>query len=189
MSDCSNVEMRELLPEYLHGSLTPPDRARVETHLATCAECTAELETLRAVNALYARTPVVETARIVSALPRPIPARALRLRSRIARWQIAAAVTMISLGGLSLAVARRYSGRQVVPGDTTFVVAPVSAPPDAPDSAPPAGGPSLTLSSNVSDLDTPQLEALLASIENLEAVPVAEPRRVSPSLSIAETTR
>ena len=39
MSDCPNVEMRERLPEYLHGTLAASDRAALEAHLATCSEC------------------------------------------------------------------------------------------------------------------------------------------------------
>ena len=49
MFDCANVEMRELLPDLAAGTLDAATRARVEHHVASCAECTSELETLRLV--------------------------------------------------------------------------------------------------------------------------------------------
>jgi hypothetical protein len=36
-------ELRHLLGGYVLGGLTPEDRSRLETHLATCPECRAEL--------------------------------------------------------------------------------------------------------------------------------------------------
>jgi anti-sigma factor RsiW len=43
----------ELVTEYLDGAMTPPERARFETHLAECPYCTEFLAQMRAVaNAL-----------------------------------------------------------------------------------------------------------------------------------------
>ncbi len=41
--------LRERLPEYADGSLTGPDSARIERHLADCARCSAELRDLQTV--------------------------------------------------------------------------------------------------------------------------------------------
>ena len=41
-------EVVELLSDYLEDMLPAGERARVEAHLATCPECTAYLEQLRA---------------------------------------------------------------------------------------------------------------------------------------------
>ncbi len=73
MFDCANVEMRELLPELAAGTLDDATRARVERHVASCAECASELETLRLVRSAYAATPTVDVRRIVAALPKPAP--------------------------------------------------------------------------------------------------------------------
>src|SRR6185503_20767170 len=71
MSDCLNVEMRELLPEYLNGTLAATRRAEVEAHLAGCAECADELTVLRLVREAYAaEAPAVNVNAIVAALPR-----------------------------------------------------------------------------------------------------------------------
>ena len=113
MFDCADVEMRERLPGLAAGTLDDATRARVERHVACCAECASELETLRLVRSAYAARPTVDVGRIVAALPKPA-----RLAERahgdqgVKRWidwRVAAALTMISVGGLSLAVARHRS--------------------------------------------------------------------------------
>ena len=112
MFDCANVEMRELLPELVAGTLDARTRAGVEAHVAGCAECASELETLRLVRASFAGAPVVDASRIVASLPKP-PAKASQPAAatpRVARWmdwRIAAALTMITVGGLSVAVTQR----------------------------------------------------------------------------------
>jgi hypothetical protein len=113
MFDCADVEMRELLPELAAGTLDDATRARVERHVASCAECTSELETLRLVRSAYAPSPAVDVRRIVAALPKPAhvaqPAARGKPVTRWLDWRIAAALTMISVGGLSLAIAQRRS--------------------------------------------------------------------------------
>ena len=113
MFDCANVEMRELLPELAAGALDDATRARVERHVAACAECSSELETLRLVRSAYAATPAMDVRRIAAALPKPVslPQRAHTGQpvKRWVDWRVAAALTMISVGGLSLAVARHRS--------------------------------------------------------------------------------
>src|SRR5688500_2799827 len=42
-------EWNDRLSEYLDGELEPPDRAALETHLAGCEACRADLADLRAV--------------------------------------------------------------------------------------------------------------------------------------------
>ena len=60
MTDCPNVEIRELLPEYLSGTLSAHRRSEVETHLAGCEDCAEELALLRLVREAYAEaTPMV----------------------------------------------------------------------------------------------------------------------------------
>ncbi len=66
-------DLRLLLPWYATGSLTDVERARVEAHLATCAECRAELQTDRRLH------------EAVAGLPFDAEAGWLRLRARMAR--------------------------------------------------------------------------------------------------------
>lgn len=205
MSDCTTAEVQELLPELMHGRLDEATRLRVERHLARCAECAAELSTLMAVRSALARTPAIDTAAIVRALPRP-PAivqegnDALRLERgrapavtarrphvpaarRSAVWQIAAALMLVSAGGMSLAVARSYfdggvvdsgiargidSVRPFASGESAVAV-------PSGEAASAAGAPSLTLGGGVEDMDAAELESLLGALESLEAAPSAEP--------------
>jgi anti-sigma factor RsiW len=176
MSDCANVEIRELLPQYLHDRLQPPQRALVEAHLSDCEDCSAELMTLRAVRQAYANVRVTDMEAIVRALPKP-PGRARRsVVRRFATWQqIAAVISFISLGGISLAMARSFfnSDRAGVVSDTTVL------PPAMPSDPARRATPGITFGGGVSDIATADLETLLGAIETLEAAPPAEPDGVT----------
>src|SRR5687768_18590158 len=74
MTDCTNVLVRERLPELLHERLDAVARAEVQAHLGACAECAAELTLLREARRSMQRVPVVDVARIVAALPGPAAA-------------------------------------------------------------------------------------------------------------------
>ena len=79
MSECAATTMRDLLPEYLHSRLGVEERAQVAAHLAECEECPLELAMLTSVReAMRQRTPAIDTAAIVRALPRPRRRRAVR---------------------------------------------------------------------------------------------------------------
>ncbi|MHB1222452.1 MAG: zf-HC2 domain-containing protein [Gemmatimonadaceae bacterium] len=82
MIDCTNVRMREALPEYMHGLLDLRERLLVQAHLAGCGACSAELAVLERCRSAMSAVPVMDTRRVVAALPAP-PAR--RRRSAAAR--------------------------------------------------------------------------------------------------------
>jgi anti-sigma factor RsiW len=168
MSECLNVEIRELLPEYLNGTLSATRRAEVETHVAACAECADELAVLRLVREAYTETsPAVDVNAIVAALPRSGARPAMRTpvqRSwrRSHAFQIAAAVSFIALGGISLAVARSFFNGNVPAVERDTLV---------------ANGvetPAISFAGGVSDLGDEDLEALLTALETIEALPVTE---------------
>lgn len=75
MTDCPDADLRDLLPDYAHGTLTGVERARVDAHLATCPACRHELALVRGVRAARTRPGQPDIARIVAALPRPAVAR------------------------------------------------------------------------------------------------------------------
>jgi hypothetical protein len=163
MSDCIDVEIRELLPELLHAKLSPADQARVEAHVAACEDCASELALLKSVQSLFARVPTVDTAAIVKALP--APPRAHPARRRLV-WQLAAALTFISLGGISLSVVRTMfpTGSAI---DTAIVGESTKSARPSPMELSFAGG--------VADLADEDLESLLSSLDAIEAVPSSEP--------------
>ncbi|MCC6319470.1 MAG: zf-HC2 domain-containing protein [Gemmatimonadaceae bacterium] len=177
MSDCLNVEVRERLPELLLGALPSGERAVVEAHLATCAECAAELEVLRGAQAVYRgrRVPRIDTAAIVAALPRrPAAARPPARRSFATQWRIAAVVTFVALGGLSLTTVRRYFGH--VPTVDTLAVAPAVATTgpavDSPSAVRPVG---LSAGGGLTDLQDDDIETLIGALDRIEAAPHVEP--------------
>src|SRR5918993_404124 len=70
MSDCTNLEMRDLLPDFARGALGGPSRVALEAHLATCDSCRVELEVVRKAHAALSVTPLVDTSRIAAAVVR-----------------------------------------------------------------------------------------------------------------------
>ncbi len=191
MSDCSNVMMRERLPEVLLGQLTPQDRTAVESQLSTCAECQEEPEILRTARAVMSRTavPRIDTAQIVAALPK---ASRPGTRWRTAqRWRIAAAITFVALGGTSVAtVVRSLGGGTTAVTDSGATVAPpVVVAVDSPRaSGTTAVAVRLTAGGDVSDLADEDLEALIGALESIETAPHAEPQASRLTRLVPEST-
>ena len=105
MSDCSNADIRDLLPDLLHDRLDAHTRARAVAHVQDCADCRSELELLRSLRGSFDRgTPRVDVDRVVAALPLPSSTRRSTRRPVWSDWRIAAAVTFFVAGGTSLAV-------------------------------------------------------------------------------------
>ncbi len=135
MSECMSAEMRDVLPDFVHGQIDAGRAAEVRAHLADCAECVAEVELLRAVMSAAPAAPKMNVDRIARALPTPtrhgfllhrgggtgspltpVVSPAMPHRSRI--WsrpavKIAAAIAIVAAGGLSL-----FVGRDVLRPDT-----------------------------------------------------------------------
>ena len=111
MTECPNGALRDLLPELVHGRLSPAVRREVEAHVASCAECAAELALLRGLRASMARVPHVDPARIAAAIPAYRPP----VRHAWGGWRAAAAIMAIVAGGTSVAVLRHDGGRGPVP--------------------------------------------------------------------------
>ena len=164
MSDCPNVEIRELLPDYLGGRLSDVRRSEVSSHLASCDDCAEELALLQLVRQAYeATTPAMNVSAIVAALPKKAARPVMRSWRRSHAFQIAAAVSFITLGGISLAVARSFFS--VSPDAALVDTVAVNTVGDTPISF--AGG--------LSDLGDDDVEALITALESIEALPVVEP--------------
>lgn len=122
--------------------------------------------------AMQQRAPAIDTAAIVRALPRPTRRRVVRPSI----MQLAAALSFLSLGGVSLVVARSFydresavatsdsgrtrSGSDSVVGDGTRLLA--------------IADPGLTVGGGVADLGADEIEQLLGALESLEAIPSAQ---------------
>ena len=69
MTECPNANVRDLLPDLVHGRLDAETRVMVEAHLAGCADCAAEQALLRDLRASLRRTPHLDLAAIAAAVP------------------------------------------------------------------------------------------------------------------------
>lgn len=76
----------DLLSAYLDDEVTPPERARVETHLLTCAPCREELESLRWTVGLLQRMPPVELPRTFYLRETDVAPAAPRRRRGLLAW-------------------------------------------------------------------------------------------------------
>jgi hypothetical protein len=107
-------EIKQALGVYVLGAIDPAERAQVDEHLATCADCREELASLAGLPALLRRVPTAEAERLAVAgqadsatgetppdqlLP-ALLARTTQTR-RVRRWRelaAAAAVAVLALG-------------------------------------------------------------------------------------------
>ena len=116
MGDCSNAEIRDVLPDYVAESLTRAEMTRVQTHVRDCADCASEVRLLRVARAVRPQAIRIDVARIVSALPSATLQRlstppSMHGKSRtpmFARsiWRAAAAIGLLVVGGWSLMMVR-----------------------------------------------------------------------------------
>lgn len=185
MRDCPNVEMRDRLPELLHGRLTAAAAEELSAHLSACATCREELELLRSLRGALAVPADVDVDAITAALPRR-PAR--RVGGRWRRWGSVAAVALAA--GIAAVMILDRSRERAPSSDAPDGQAPpsrvvaetavrsVPAPTRAPHPAAPER--ELALGAGLADVDDRELARLISDVERLEAVPVAEPEEYLP---------
>jgi anti-sigma factor RsiW len=195
MIDCPNGALRDRLPDLIHGRLSPDVRREVEMHVSGCAECAAELALLGNLRASMARVPAIDPARIAAT----IPAYRAPVRHSWGGWRAAAAIMVIVAGATSVAVMRQAGPRGPAPVQSIAFTIPDSsiageaaAPPSVPSAqraergalpTPPAARELALASSAAGDLSDRELQALLADIESIDAVPSVDveiPVPVSP---------
>jgi anti-sigma factor RsiW len=209
MIDCPNGDIRDLLPDYLHGHLDAAERTRVEAHVATCEMCQDELALLRDLRATMGRAPALDVGIIAAAIP---PYRAPVRHNNWASWRAAAAIATIAIGGTSVALLNRQptsaprstvavnvaparstpsSSSQPVQTPREAVEPAVATPtprapeqPAAPSTEPPARELAMA-GGTVSDLSDRELTALLDDIESLDALPSADVETALPVTPLA----
>jgi anti-sigma-K factor RskA len=112
-------EMHELVELYVLGALTPPERTRFESHLATCDECRASVRAMSAAaDALAYVVPQVDPSaslreRVVTSATgmKAASAPAVRPTSRVITWLAVAAslVAAVGFGGYAAAMRGRVA--------------------------------------------------------------------------------
>lgn len=152
MADCTNVEIRELLPERAGGALSAADVARIDAHLAECALCTEELALIHAARRTLRSSPAIDLARITSRVvaATTAPSRPQLVRStseapvrpsprlRWVGWKAAAAIAIAAAGIASFAVWESTDDTAPLPGAGTLAVAPAPRSPSIATTSAPA---------------------------------------------------
>jgi hypothetical protein len=205
MTDCPNGDIRDLLPDLLHGRLGAAKRAEVEAHVRDCADCRDELELLRDMRVALRPAPAVDVGAIVTSIP-PYRAPARQVSSRSwGGWRIAAAITLLAAGGTSVAVARhgttvRTDSAQVatmrefdsLPGNAHVAVTvepPVVGSSSTPETATPNAARELAFAGGtIGDLDDSELSTLIDDVGSLRAVTPPEPDNAAMVSPIAPTS-
>jgi hypothetical protein len=211
MTDCANGEMRELLPDFVHDRLGAAEAARVQAHVSDCAECSAELELIRAVMASAPAAPAIDVAAIVANLPQP-PARAdsvarpaMVREGRVFRFGVRqlpiAAALALAASVTFVVVGRQKSPTEIRPGASAQAPAGIPASSRPAEKTPAAASKvlasasrvaqaaSLTLGGSTEDLTDESLAILVDEIEHMDAVPGSEPESLVPSLGDEEGSR
>jgi len=199
MTDCPNAEMRDRLPDLLHERLEASLRAAVLAHVGECDDCRAEMTLLREARIVLSPemrpVDVVAISRVVIAKTR-IPMKAAVHRSRWMDWRIAASVALLVIGAGSVALFVRSPERQarMAAATATPSVLPNAARPETLAAAPTPRSESsaavssasaeLSAAAPVGDLSESELRALLRDLDQIDAVPSAEPEQVNVRVSL-----
>src|ERR1700694_1257345 len=193
MNKCTELDIQEMLPDLLHGTLDAHARARVEAHVASCGECTEELKVLRAVKSAAVFIPAIDVDSVVRGIPpyrAIVPAAQTPARSRVVSWLVAASLVVVVLGGGSLLMIQktptvapvakidvsRQPGGAVLHTDTPGGVAPgvtLNGTTISPNPAPHA----LALATAVDGLSDNNLRQLMNDMNSFDALPATEPGR------------
>lgn len=161
MSECMEREIRDMLPDVLHGTVGTADRARIEAHLANCANCREELDVLRAVQSAAVFAPTIDVPGIVRRIPPYgilVPAVERPVRSPVLKWLVAAGLGLAVIGGGSALL----TDRDPVEQQRVAVAAPAS----------------LFLASGLDDLSDRGLVQLMSEMNTFDALPANEPEPV-----------
>lgn len=188
MTEITHEEIRELLPDLLHGGLDEGSRAVVEEHLRHCGECAEELRVLAMVKDAPTFAPAIDAVKIASRIQPYGRVIALPpVRSTSLSWQVAAtlaaAVILVSIvvfrgathtvspvaRPVVAAAPAKPQGNAVlpVPASPSEAVAPVVK------NSPPAR--QVQLAEGLDGLSDESIAQLLRQMNDLEALPAAEP--------------
>lgn len=197
MRDCVNAEVRDRLPELVHGLLEAAERAGVESHVAECPDCAAEAALIRrAAAVIVLAAPRVDSSRIAAALPM---ARAVPPRTARTSWPLRiAAALLVGVVGVGTV---QYVTRDDARDGFASLNAPLPESGGEPAIARPVGasgtsgayatvqGTGLVLVGGIDALTLDQLEVLVSGVETLDAMLSADPEPLPFGANGAEGSR
>jgi anti-sigma factor RsiW len=188
MTDITHEEVRDALPDLIHGNLDAEQRAVLENHLRSCAECASEMRVLQMVKDAPSFAPMVDAVKIASVIPPygGVPVERPRISTRV--WQMAAFATVaVALIAVTL-VSRGTQTPAPTPTPAVVVSTPVAgaAPSATPTSVPaqnavkpPAVKPARELQvAGLDGLSDGSVEQLARELDGLDGLPSAEPENL-----------
>jgi predicted anti-sigma-YlaC factor YlaD len=198
--DCVNAEVRDALPDLLHGRLGELDTATIKAHVESCAACRAELDLMREAIATAPITPPVDAGKIAAAIAPyaavntiPAPVKRTGWFGNAPTLRIAVAAAFVAVSGWLLS---GRIGNERVPvkqtattapavtadvGESPSSPAPVTTASDAPaaSAAQESQVAALSLVGSTVELSDADLEKLVAELDGMETLPSAEPQSIT----------
>jgi hypothetical protein len=180
-----------MLPDLLHGALGADAMERAEAHLATCEECRAELQVLRAVKSAAVFAPTIDVDRVVRRIPpysTIVPAVEAPARTRLVSWLVAAGIAIAAVGVGSMLVSRQDASTSATSVTATLASAnkieprPAPAASKTPDASALSGTAvasrphthALALAADVEGLSDGNLVQLMNDMNRFDALPATE---------------
>ena len=195
MTEITHGQVRDLLPDVLHARIGDRERALVESHLHSCAECASEMRVLQMVKNSSSFAPMIDAVKVSSAILPYGGVPTERPATRPRAWQLALAVAAVAL----IAVTLIPRGNQpnvpavntpatvaVAPGATTLPVSSARAPESVKATAvTPAkvasAGKELQVAAGLAVLSDGSIAQLVRELEGLDGLPSAEPENLGVS--------
>jgi anti-sigma factor RsiW len=188
MNKCTDNDIREMLPDLLHGALRADAMERAEAHLTTCEECRAELQVLRAVKSAAVFAPMIDVDQVVRRIPpysKIVPAVEAPARPRLVSWLVAAGLAIAVVGVGSMVVTRQDA--TTTPTSVTATLPSVRIEPQPVASKTADAGavtgtavatqphtPALALAADVDGLSDGNLVQLMNDMNRFDALPATE---------------
>jgi hypothetical protein len=169
-------KLRTLLSSYIDGEVNEQEKHRVETHLAGCAECREELESLRSTVGLLGLMPALELPRsfVLSEAPRP----ARQPSSFIWGARLATSVAAVLLVALVMSDAVGVLGPRGFDEGLFMSGEPAYAPSSAPAAAP---APQSAMVMESSGTEPPSMEGAAPEMQAFSAESATAPSAAAPA--------
>ena len=205
MSDCMNTEVRDALPDLVHGRLDQLNTATMKAHVESCADCRAELALLKAVRESAPLVPPLNLERMSAAIGNyggaPVlshaPARHTPRRGLTYGLMATLAAVVFVIGGIavnnrgdvqSVASSSNVASQATIGGSVAgstesagISESPAGVTKDVQPLVKPAEETqvaSLSFVGGTQDLSETELETLLSELDTMESMPAAEPQAV-----------
>lgn len=187
MTEITHDEVREALPELLHGNVDADLRIVLENHLRGCAECGKEMRVLQLVKDAPSFAPRIDAVKVAAAIPpyggvpaeRPSRSKVIwRMASAVAVVMVVVATFVSRTDRAPIAKPARVASAGVTPEvvKTTprSATAPIRAP--KPRAAEPAR--ELQVAVGLDGLSDGSVAQLVKDLDGLDGLPSPEPENL-----------